>query len=235
MKPFTTFCLLIVSAFLTACSGHTPANNTTAVQQNVGIDGEDILIYKGPGTNFDKIVNDKATEAFRQIMYCEVDYTTKVDVLETKADWSKIRVVEPEWLSDSHIGWIPSRYLVSKEKEAKKVIVQLKASDYRILTTRHNAAVQNFHVLVKRKKFDEEYIYQFCKAFRSTNCTGSCNLYIYDSSIIKNLIGIHPLPDADYLKMADHLVAISSSGSELRDWYPYQDFRYKKLGGKNFK
>ncbi len=120
--------------------------------------------------------------------------------------------------------------------QEEETLDKLNPKEYELLTTRHNAAVENYHVLLKRKEFDEDYIYQFIKQFRKEYCETKCNVSVYDSRIINDLIGVYPLSDKEYLKFADHLISISLFDStELKDWYPYQDFRYKELGGKNWK
>lgn len=201
-----------------------------------GINAEDVAIRKGPGLKFEKLINEKATETIGETQYCEVDFSTKVVILEKKKGWVKIKVVDPDWLSDTYIGWIPSDVIITKEDEDKQSLGKLDPKDYEILKTRHNAALENYHVLLNRKKFDKNYAYQFIKAFRKEHCTRNCNVSLYDSKSVAGLIGVYPLEGKDYLKMADHLISISSfDATEVRDWYPYQDFRYGELGGRNWK
>jgi hypothetical protein len=212
------------------------SENVESVPEIYGINAEEVAIRNGPGLNFDKLINEKATETLGKPHYRQVDFSTKVELLETKNKWSKIRVVEPEWLSATHIGWIPSEVLISKEDQDKESLGQLDPNDYEILKENHNAAIQNFHVLLNRKSFDKNYVYQFIKAFRKDHCTRNCNVDLYDSKVISNLLDVYPLEDKDYLKVADHLISISTfDATEVRDWYPYQDFHYRELGGKNWK
>lgn len=201
-----------------------------------GINGEDISIRKSPGAKSEKLVNEKATQAIGETQYCELDYSTKVEILEEKDEWSKIKVVEPEWLSDTYIGWIPSKFLINNDDQEKQSLGKLDPKEYEILKTEHNSSVENYHVFLKRKDFDKNYAHQFIKEFRKENCKVNCNVNLYDSKSISKLIGIYPLPDKDYLVMADHLISISTfDATEVRDWYPYQDFHYKELSGKNWK
>jgi|GEM_PF-938043 len=212
------------------------AEPAEGVLEVYGINAEEVVIRKGPGPNFDKLINEKATETLGKIHYCQLDFSTKVELLEAKDGWSKIRVVEPEWSSTSHIGWIPSEVLISKANQEKESLSQLDPKEYEILKRSHNAAVENFHVLLKRKSFNKNYVYQFIKAFRKQYCTRNCNVMVYDSREIINLMDVYPLKDKDYLLMADHLISFSTfNATEVRDWYPYQDFYYCELGGKNWK
>lgn len=211
--------------------------DNTAVESKIsGIKGEDIVLRKGPGEKANKIINEKATQVLGETQYCEVDYSTKVEILETDGNWVKIKVVDPEWLLDSHVGWILSKYLVSREDQENEVLGKLNPGEYEILSIKHNSRVDNFNVLLKRKGFDKEYAYQFIKQFRKENCKSGCNVNLYDSRVVENLIDVYPLPDEDYLKMADHLISMSTfDAPEIHSWYPYQDFHYKELGGRNWK
>jgi hypothetical protein len=201
-----------------------------------GIDGEDIATRTAPRENSEKLINEKATKALGETQYCEVDYSTKVEVLETKDNWSKIKVVDPDWLSESHVGWILSKYLVSKDEEEKHALSKLDAKEYEIIKIAHKPAVQNFHVHLKHPNFDKNYVYQFVRQFRKENCTMNCNVYVYDTKSILPLVDIYPLVGKDYIKLADHFVSMSTfDAPEVRDWYPFQDFKYKEYGGKNWK
>ena len=200
------------------------------------IEGENIVIRVGPGENFDKLINKKATEALGETHYAQVDYTVKVIIEESKGDWTKIRVVEPEWLSSSHIGWIPTNKIIMDKKDENKELEKLDHSSYEILKTEHNAAVENFHVLIKFSDFDKDKIFDFIAKFRNENCTRNCNIMVYDTKSILPLIDKYPLQGKEYIELADHFVAMSSfDAPDLKSWYPYQDFQYKEYGGKNWK
>ncbi|AOM79506.1 hypothetical protein [Pedobacter steynii] len=201
-----------------------------------GINAAEIAIRKGPGLKYGKVVNEKATQIIGETQYCEVGFSTKVVTLEREEEWTKIKVVDPEWLSDTYIGWVPSKVIITSEDQEKQSFGRLDPNDYQILKTNHNTIVENFHVLLKHKNFDKNYVYQFIKAFRKENCTKNCNVELYDSKSILNLIDVYPLEGQDYLKMADHLISISSfDASEDSSWYPCQNFKYNELGGKNWK
>lgn len=104
------------------------------------------------------------------------------------------------------------------------------------MKTSHNQAVQNFLILLKRSSFDKNYVYQFVTRFRKEHCNRNCNIYVYDTKSILPLVDIYPLNPKDYVKLADHFVSISTfDATELRDWYPYQDFKYKEYHGQNWK
>jgi hypothetical protein len=200
------------------------------------IKGEKIYIRTGPGIQYKKLVNEKATEVLKETQYANVDYSVKVIVLETNGEWSKIKVVVPEWLSDTHIGWIPTKAILKNNSENKEMFETLNLNDYEILKTSHNSAVQNFHVLLKKKGFDKETVFSFIKSFRHEHCTMNCNVNLYDSKSILLLVDKYPLEKNEYLTLADHLVSSSTFDAiDVKDWYPLQDFKYKEYGGMNWK
>lgn len=73
--------------------------------------GTGINVRKGPGTNFDKIVNQKATDILKSTQYISIDDTTVVFEECINGEWSWVRVVQPDWLQDSHRGWVLSKFL----------------------------------------------------------------------------------------------------------------------------
>lgn len=239
---------LITIMFVTVCFSCSQSTNDNEddyltadqIEQNssieFGIDGEDIPIRIGPGENYEKLVNEKATKALGETQYCKVDYSVRVEILESESGWKKIKVIKPEWLSNSHVGWIPEKYILSKEDEDKQAIGKLDQNDYEILKVKHNSAVENFHVLLKKPSFDKSFVHQFIKQFREENCTMDCNVYVYDSKSILPLVDVYPIKGKEYVKLADHFISMSTfDAPAVRYWYPYQDIQYKKYGGKNWK
>jgi len=200
------------------------------------IEGEDIFIRVGPGINYDKLINKKATEALGETHYAQVDYTGEVTIEETDGDWSKIRVVKPDWLSKSHVGWIPTKYIVDDNENLNKQIEDLNPNFYEIIKTEHNSAVENYYVVVKFSDFDKDKIFDFVKRFRNEYCKSNCNIMVYDIKSILPLINKDPLQGKEYIELADHFIAMSSfDAPNLKSWYPYQDFQYREYGGENWK
>ena len=246
-KLFTFSELFVYLSLFVSCSSQTKHPGTVKENQRVvggeqvvkntyGVIGEDIIIRATPEDNGKKLVNEKATRTLGGTHYCQVDSSTMVVVLETKDEWSKIQVVRPEWLSETHVGWIPSKNLVSSRDEEKQLYGNLDPKEFEIIKVSHKPVVQNFHVLVKYVNFDKKYVYQFIKKFRAEHCTRNCNVLVYDSKSILPLIEVYPLNGEDYIKLADHLVSMSTfDATEIRDWYPYQDTKYKEYGGRNWR
>jgi hypothetical protein len=84
-------------------------------QQEYRVRGTEVDIRKGPGAQHDRIVNEKATKSTGRTYYLQIDSSIRVFEECRVADWSLIRVVEPEWLRDSHRGWVEAKALVSVE------------------------------------------------------------------------------------------------------------------------
>lgn len=208
----------------------------TKLPEIFGITGGDIDIRKGPGDKFEKLINEKATAALNETQYAQVDNSVKVVILENNGAWSKIKVVDPEWLSNTHIGWIPSKNILKNSTNEEIVIEKLNSKDYEILKTNHTPSVQNFHVLIKQKGFDKETVFLFVQRFRHEYCSKNSNVYVYDSKSILPLIDKYPLEGSEYLKLADHFVSMSTfDAKDIKSWYPFQDIQYKEYGGKNWK
>jgi hypothetical protein len=137
-KTFAFISNLGLAILLTSCSSFSSDNSneqpaSTTSTDNIsessniyGIKGEDIVIRNGPGEKFDKIVNEKATEVMHKTNYATVDYSCKVREEETKDGWSKIVVVDPDWLSESHQGWIETKYIIKTEEQKEETVTPRK-------------------------------------------------------------------------------------------------------------
>jgi len=133
MKNILTF--LLVLTFLSSCKESNKKENIeTQIETKIepiiekkveqkqlekfGISGEGIELRMGPGTNYDKVINEKTSKILKKTIYASVDYSVKVLEEETNGNWSKIKVVEPSYLSNRQ-GWIPTKYIIKKEKMEK--------------------------------------------------------------------------------------------------------------------
>lgn len=89
--------------------------------------GSGINVRVGPGINFSKIINQKATRILKKTHYVTID--TSVTVYEecVQGVWSKIRVTKPDYLSQSHRGWVMSKFLRAKKTNSSGVEVFMEA------------------------------------------------------------------------------------------------------------
>lgn len=82
------------------------------------VNGSDNNLMSAPGSSGKKLVNEKATAALGKTHYLTIDNSTTVKEECNESGWSKVRVTDPEWLKDSHIGWVPSKALRGQTKNA---------------------------------------------------------------------------------------------------------------------
>lgn len=110
-------------------------------------------------------------------------------------------------------------------------IEQLGGDKYEILSTHHNATMKNYHVLVVDPKIDSAYLQNFADKFRKQYCELQCNIMLYNDRAVAPFVRKHPLPDSDYVRLADHFIASSAFEPTAIKLYPFRDDRYKRLKG----
>lgn len=235
---------LFVTLFLVGCSKNIEITNSVPIKQEItpkiySINWEGILIMKLPDLKSEKLVNKKATELLWETQYATVDYSVKVIIEEGSWSWSRIKVVEPEHLSSTHKWWIENKYIKDYQVEDDSLVDKdkdLNKDAYEIIKTNHNSNVQNFYIYIKQKDFNLESVSDLIENLRKEICTKDCNIEIYDSKDISTLINKYPLEWKEYIKVADHFVAMSSFDAPSSVWwYPFQDFQYKEYGWTNWK
>ena len=105
----------------------------------------------------------------------------------------------------------------------RKIEDKLHTDLFEILKTDHNHAVENFHILYKEAKIDEDELRRFSSKFREQYITKQANVYIYDDRDILDLIGKYPLYGDDQYRFANHLVAMSTFDTPNKIWmYPHK-------------
>ena len=120
--------------------------------------------------------------------------------------------------------------------ENKRIIQKkIDPSVYEILRINHSPKVENFDVLYKGEEIDNESLNYFFESFRENHATKDCKVRLFDDKSVLPLIDKEMLEGKDYIKVADHFVAMSSFDSPEVWWYPYQDFQYREYGGVNWK
>jgi hypothetical protein len=78
-----------------------------------------------PSNSADKIVNEKATSILHTTEYQQVDYSERLKEVCRQKDWSKIQVLEPDWLT--HVtGWVPVKALraIQRDSSGKRTYVE---------------------------------------------------------------------------------------------------------------
>lgn len=188
-------------------------------------------LYAEPKSGFSKIINQKATKALGEVYYLSVDSSCKVIILEEQNGWAKIQVVEPDWLSSSHIGWVKSSIIENPADVPMDNSVYEENKDYQVLYNSKIGNTNNFHIYLLNKTTDEAKLASIAQYLqKKVYAPLSCNIYLYDSMDIVPLIDKYPLKGKEYIKLADHfLYELTFDGMGV--YYPYIDVQYKEYGG----
>lgn len=110
---------ILISLLGAACVA-APANAESPVScgsdskktgQELRVNGSGVVLRAAPSEKSAKLINKKATEIMKTTQYLQLDNTVTVHEECTQGTWSRVRVTEPDWLRDSHIGWVPSNSL----------------------------------------------------------------------------------------------------------------------------
>lgn len=128
-----------------------------------------------------------------------------------------------------------ARIITKKRNINNDEYTPLDKNTYEILGTNHYPTTENYCVLIKNIAIQKDTLQKFVDKFRREYCKKQCNIDLLDNKSAYPLIYKYPLDGADYLLVADHLVASSSFDYNSVQMYPFQDSLYKKLGGKNWK
>lgn len=235
-----TFLVGLVLITITSCGTTTSKNESAASQvieepQNLPVILgvlESTNLYSEPSYTSTKLINKKATEALGETYYLSIDESCRVLILEETETWCKIQVTTPDWLRNSHIGWCEKKFIEYKNEE-KNVIVEL-GKDYSVLDSVYLSGCYNVYIHYKGKIEDKTQMSKVAKFLHNKYSKGKCNIHIYDTDKLGDLMHKYPLNNKEYLNVADHFV-YTYSFDEIGFYYPFQDIRYKELGGKNWK
>jgi hypothetical protein len=130
MRHIHISCIYIVSFVFTLLNitcgpNHSSNSPDTKSQQSklYTLTEDEVILRSGPGEQFEKVINEKASEVMHDTEYAEVDKSVTVIVEETNQQWSKIKVIQPDWLTESHVGWVQTKYLVERGAVTKPEVV----------------------------------------------------------------------------------------------------------------
>ena len=125
------------------------------------------------------------------------------------------------------------RRLIHENK--RQINKLLNTNCFEIIETKHAPKVENFCVFYKGV-INEESLNYFFESFRENIATRACNINLFDEKSISHLVNKYPLMGEEYVRVADHYIAISTFDDPVNfEWYPFQDFTYEENGGKNRK
>ncbi len=112
---------------------------------------------------------------------------------------------------------------------SKNLKYNIEKNNFKILKHEINEHMEIFNVHLIGQT-NTELIKEFALAFNEKYCFKVCNLHIYNSSEIIDLLDIYPLSDKDYVRYADSYIANADFSSETIFYeFPLKDFKYDKL------
>lgn len=105
--------LLMVLALMPYISAATAGECGVGTKEvnSVAIPKREIVLRVAPHDSARRIINQKATEAFRKTHYANIDESSKVMEVCRKGAWSYVELIEPHWLRGTHNGWVPTSTL----------------------------------------------------------------------------------------------------------------------------
>lgn len=187
-------------------------------------------LYAEPSLTSSKLINKKATQVLGETHYLSIDTSCKVIITEINEDWCKVLVWEPEWLRNSHIGWVKKNVVNLPSKNSKKEM-NLEKMDYKILSSKKHGTITTYRVLVPWTQVDENKLHALAQSIKKKiSPARPCNIALYDSKDIVSLIEKYPLERHEYVKLADHFVFELYSDNSY-SYYPLVDVQYKEYGG----
>lgn len=229
MKKFL-FAIIIVAIPYFALFSCSKSKNTVSSVESIEVI-EDSNIFEAPNST-EKVLNTQASAVCRSLQYCSISRDCLVRILERQDDWVKVQIVSPEWLSDTHIGWVKASCIASEEGEKPSIVVE-EGKDYEILLKDTSKTVICYYIKNITCELNDSNLYLFAKAIQD-NLGGGCNVYIYESDKVKHLMTKYPLKGKEYIEVADEFAYLLDCQG-FYSFYPYQDWQYKEYGGKNWK
>jgi len=120
---------LLVALSVLALHGEAQAASTgpcgsvsTKSGQTLKVKGSDVVLRSVPNSNSEKLINQKATQFSKTTHYLNIDNTVTVVEECTQGEWSRVRVKEPAYLQDSHIGWVQVSSVQGQKKDSGGIV-----------------------------------------------------------------------------------------------------------------
>ena len=113
MKQIVILLLLAIVGCSYGCADLKKENKVQTVEEEPKyyVVKEDVDLLISPSASSKKLVNEKASSITKDMMYCELDKSCKLVVLENKGKYTRVKVIEPDWLTNTYIGWVPTDML----------------------------------------------------------------------------------------------------------------------------
>lgn len=128
MPLFVTNTLLVALAIVAlhaeaqAASPEPCGSASTKSGQTLRVNSSDVALRSAPNAKSEKLINQKATQILKTTQYLTIDKTVTVVQECTQGEWSRVGVIEPDWLKNSHIGWVQSSSLRGQKKDSGGIV-----------------------------------------------------------------------------------------------------------------
>ena len=172
--------------------------------------GSDHELRNGPGKKYDRIINATATSISTKTQYVSIDDSTTIYEECTSQGWSWIRVIKPDWLQDSHRGWVETKYIdkgpssesgnknvekipsyvldIYTSKKYPKTVAKFKPRLKEIESLRKKAAVMAIQSgkcpRITAAEVDNDSTLKNLRFY--VDCEGASRLYLTESEIVKD-------------------------------------------------
>lgn len=103
--------LIILAFVLIACNS---SNQVTEKKPNIDKNfytvASSVFILVSPSDTSNKVIDEiNSSDIHKE--YCALDSSHLIVVVDTEDKWSKVKVIEPNYLSKTYIGWVPTNKL----------------------------------------------------------------------------------------------------------------------------
>ena len=119
---FAAFAIVVLHSEAQAASAEQCGSGSTQSGQTLKVNGSEVVLHSAPNAKSKKLINQKATEILKTTQYLKIDNTVTVVEECTQGGWSRVRVTEPEWLQNSHIGLVENSSLRGQKKDSNGIV-----------------------------------------------------------------------------------------------------------------
>lgn len=191
---------------------------------------ESTIFYDAP--NGDKIINPASGIYIIGIDYIKGGTDCRIRILDLQDEWAKVQVIDPGYLSNTHIGWVPTKSIVGEGFTSQ---IDIQNNLFKIIKQDSSGSIVNCFVVYIGEDFSKRAMSSLVSKVRA-QIIGQANIFIFaNEQAAKQFESVDDSRD-NYLFVADNYICMSTFDAPLSVMmYPYQDVQYKEFGGKNWK
>lgn len=190
---------------------------------------ESSVFYDSP--NGEKIINPASGKYLIGIHYITAGTDCKIQIFEIENEWAKVQVVVPDYLSDTHVGWIKTKTI---EGSGFASPISVSNDSFKIIKLEKVGSIENIFVEYNGEDLSSGAMKALVSKIRSD--TGSANIYVFGNKQVIELFDSASESKNEYILVADNFICMSPFDMPSAVMmYPYQDIQYKEYGGNNWK